>query len=122
MDEEIQHLSNSATQLRIAASKYIDSKEAISALSGSKGKTLLVPLTGSLYVTGSITDEANVVVDIGTGYYVQKTAKDAQDFADRKVKYINEQISKVQQAVNIKRNNLDVVLGVMQQKILAMQQ
>jgi hypothetical protein len=37
-----------------------------------KGKSMLVPLTSSLYVPGKITDPEHVVVDIGTGYYVKK--------------------------------------------------
>ena len=35
-------------------------------------KTVLVPLTGSLYVPGKLRDVENVIVDVGTGYYVQK--------------------------------------------------
>jgi hypothetical protein len=31
-----------------------------------------VPLTSSLYVPGKLTDVENVVVDVGTGYYVKK--------------------------------------------------
>lgn len=36
------------------------------------GKTILVPLTNSLYVPGKLSDPENVIVDIGTGYYVKK--------------------------------------------------
>ena len=35
-------------------------------------KTILVPLTGSLYVPGKLQDVENVIIDVGTGYYVQK--------------------------------------------------
>ena len=35
-------------------------------------KTILVPLTNSLYVPGKLSDPDHVIVDIGTGYYVQK--------------------------------------------------
>lgn len=33
---------------------------------------MLVPLTASLYVPGSLKDAENVLVDVGTGYYVEK--------------------------------------------------
>ena len=36
------------------------------------GKTILVPLTNSLYVPGKLADVENVIVDVGTGYYVKK--------------------------------------------------
>lgn len=35
-------------------------------------KTILVPLTNSLYVPGKLADTEHVIVDIGTGYYVKK--------------------------------------------------
>ena len=38
----------------------------------NKDKTILVPLTSSLYVPGTLADVKKVVVDIGTGYYVEK--------------------------------------------------
>lgn len=35
-------------------------------------KTILVPLTNSLYVPGKLNDTEHVIVDVGTGYYVKK--------------------------------------------------
>ena len=40
----------------------------------SADKTILVPLTNSLYVPGKLFDAENVIVDIGTGYFVQKVS------------------------------------------------
>lgn len=37
-------------------------------------KQVLVPLTSSLYVPGTLGDVSHVVVDIGTGYYVKKVS------------------------------------------------
>nr|GMD13272.1 probable prefoldin subunit 5 [Ipomoea batatas] len=34
---------------------------------------MLVPLTASLYVPGTLDDADKVLVDIGTGYYVEKS-------------------------------------------------
>ena len=39
---------------------------------GNGGKDILVPLTGSMYVPGKLSDTEKVVVEIGTGYYVEK--------------------------------------------------
>jgi hypothetical protein len=38
----------------------------------STGKPILVPLTTSLYVPGTLADPDNVIVDVGTGFYVEK--------------------------------------------------
>jgi prefoldin subunit 5 len=35
-------------------------------------KPILVPLTTSLYVPGTLADKENVIVDVGTGFYVEK--------------------------------------------------
>jgi len=35
---------------------------------------VLVPLTSSLYVPGKLSDVENVVVDVGTGYYIKKVS------------------------------------------------
>lgn len=39
---------------------------------GGADKAILVPLTTSLYVPGTLADSNNVLVEIGTGYYVEK--------------------------------------------------
>ena len=39
---------------------------------GGIGKPILVPLTTSLYVPGTLADTENVIVDVGTGFYVEK--------------------------------------------------
>lgn len=38
----------------------------------SAGKAILVPLTASLYVPGALADTDKVIVDIGTGFFVER--------------------------------------------------
>ena len=87
--QELSHLTNSFTQLKQAQSKFracVDNvaevkpanKGALDCLSYSiwsdilSDKVILVPLTNSLYVPGKLCDLDNVIVDVGTGYYVKK--------------------------------------------------
>lgn len=51
-----------------------------------------------------------------------QTVPEAKEYTDRKVKLINDQVEKVQQAVVGKRRNLENVLTVMQQKIYQYEQ
>ena len=44
-----------------------------------------MPLTQSLYVPGMISESNKVLVDIGTGYYVEKSVPKAKELLDRKV-------------------------------------
>jgi prefoldin alpha subunit len=46
-----------------------------------------VPLTGSLYVPGTIADSNEVLVDVGTGYFVGKSVPAAGEFIGRKVSF-----------------------------------
>ena len=68
----------------------------------SEGKAVLVPLTGSMYVPGQLSNPSKVIVDIGTGYYVEKESSAAQDYFNRKVKYVTENMERVQAIGNEK--------------------
>jgi hypothetical protein len=41
-------------------------------MAGKTDAEILVPLTTSLYVPGKLADREKVIVDIGTGFYVEK--------------------------------------------------
>ena len=49
-----------------------------------------MPLTDSLYVPGRLVDTNNVLVDVGTGYFVGKTTGQAQTFLDKKVRALTQ--------------------------------
>jgi prefoldin alpha subunit len=75
LDEEVEHLSSSFTQLAAAQSKFKDCLRCVQtqqATSPSEKKSILVPLTNSLYVAGTLTQPDRVLVDVGTGFYVEK--------------------------------------------------
>jgi prefoldin alpha subunit len=42
---------------------------------GGGGDEILVPLTSSLYVKGKLADREKVIVDVGTGFYVEKVRR-----------------------------------------------
>jgi len=118
MEEEVQILTSSLQQLRVAASRYSDSKDCLKSLNKSnEGKSVLIPLTSSLFVPAKLGDVSSVLVDVGTGYFVNKTIPSAQEYTDRKIKIIAENMEKVQGALAVKRKNLETVLLVMQNKL-----
>ena len=55
-----------------------------------EGTVVLVPLTGSMYVPGVIKETEKVLVDVGTGYYVEKDVKAANDYFSRKVSVLRQ--------------------------------
>jgi len=71
---ELEHLNASFTQLRAAQAKFSECLRSIAAgvASQVEGAPLLVPLTTSLYVPGRLASKGRVVVDVGTGFFIEK--------------------------------------------------
>eukprot|EP01121_Diplochlamys_sp_Union-15-3_P021083 TRINITY_DN8426_c0_g1_i1.p1 TRINITY_DN8426_c0_g1~~TRINITY_DN8426_c0_g1_i1.p1 ORF type:complete len:163 (+),score=37.94 TRINITY_DN8426_c0_g1_i1:42-491(+) len=122
IEKEVRLLSNSFSQLKVVQNKYLDGKENLESINETaKDKEFLVPLTSSLYVPGKLADTRRVIVDIGTGYYVEQTVSKAMDFISRRVAVVEENLTKIQQAIESKRKNLEVVIQILQGKLLDQQ-
>jgi prefoldin alpha subunit len=74
LEQEVEHLTDSFQKLRQAQLKFKECSTTVDEVSSEKNlnKPLLVPLTSSLYVPGKISDIEKFMVDVGTGYYVEK--------------------------------------------------
>ncbi|KAF9809640.1 hypothetical protein IEO21_07332 [Rhodonia placenta] len=118
LEEELSHLSNSFAQLRQAQAKFracIDNVGQVKP--GNKDKTILVPLTNSLYVPGKLSDHENVIVDVGTGYYVKKSRAQAAKHYESKVEYIRTNLEALQETIQKKQDNMNYLVNVMQMKL-----
>lgn len=62
-----------------------------------------------------------VIVDVGTGYYVSKSTKDAVVFYEGKVKDLDGNLGEIEKAVGAKNSDLRVVEDVLRGKVLAEQ-
>uniref|UniRef100_F6QBC1 Prefoldin subunit 5 n=1 Tax=Callithrix jacchus TaxID=9483 RepID=F6QBC1_CALJA len=71
----------------------------------------------SMYVPGKLHDVEHVLIDVGTGYYVEKTAEDAKDFFKRKIDVLTKQREKIQPVLQEKHTMKQVVMEMMSQKI-----
>lgn len=85
---------------------------------------LLIPLTTSLYVPASLsaTKPNTVLVDVGTGFYVEKSTGDATKFYEAKIKELEGNLGEIEKAVGGKNESLRVVEDVLRGKVLAQQQ
>lgn len=89
LTSELEHLTTSHTKLRAAQAKFRDCVRSINdgvignEKKGTDGRDeILVPLTSSLYVKGRLTDREKVLVDVGTGFYVEKVCGGGAIFND----------------------------------------
>ena len=125
LDTELEHLTNSFQSLRSAQSKFRECvnslKAGLSSTSSTSPKPILVPLTSSLYVPGTLADTDKVIVDVGTGFYVEKAVPDAEEFYTRKVAQLEKNLKDLEGVIQGKGRNLAVVEDVLRQKVLAAQ-
>ena len=91
-------------------------------LSLSLGKDVLIPLTSSLYVGGTLGNPDNVMVDIGTGYYVEKTAEGGRDYCKRKVMILTKALEDLAEIIKAKRQQVQQCQRVLQMKMQQFQQ
>ncbi|KAK5044602.1 hypothetical protein LTR84_010616 [Exophiala bonariae] len=138
LSQELEHLSTSYQRLRAAQSRFRDCIRSIQdGIQGKSGETpLLIPLTTSLYVPGTLANPspspsstanskttsagatATVLVDVGTGFYVEKSTADAVKFYTEKIDDLSRNLADIEKVVAGKNDNLKVVEDVLRQKML----
>ena len=101
-----------------ASQKFGDSKAVVHYLKEkSKGKEIMVPLTSSLYVPGIMEDNEQVLVEVGAGYFVEKSTEKAKEYCDKKVKMLNENGGKVAEIIQVKKLQLQKIQIEYQKRI-----
>lgn len=63
-----------------------------------------------------------MLIDIGTGFFVEKTVEDATDFYNRKVKDLQDSLKDLEGVINGKANNVRMVEEVIRVKVLSAQE
>lgn len=90
--------------MNIAANKFADCISDIKEVSRDEqeGKEILIPASSSLYIPGKIKDNKKFLVDIGTGYYVEKEAADAIVFYTQKIEKLKKESVQIQEIIKDK--------------------
>jgi len=117
-EEELRGLQQQLETLHGAKNRFINARSTLDDIkSSSDGAPLLIPLNGSLYVPGRIVDSGKVVVELGTGYFCEKTVPAAKDLIDRKTQLVTSSIDSVASIGERKRKNLEQIMAVMTYKL-----
>ena len=109
LDQELEYMTNSHMQLRQAKAKFLSCIDSIKGTfkTVNDGKKILVPLTSSLYVPANVLTASNkVIVDIGTGYFVEKKSEDAIKFYTKKVGFLETNLGDLEKIINAKGQNI----------------
>ncbi|MBW0479954.1 hypothetical protein O181_019669 [Austropuccinia psidii MF-1] len=115
LDQELLHLTSSYGQLRGAMAKFTTGIEAIDVLN-SKQDPILVPLTASLYVPGKLQDPSRVMVDVGTGYFIEQPTASARRCLNQKVLNLSVNLEQLQTTIETKQEHLGLVRELIQIK------
>lgn len=113
--EEVQYVTNQFANLQVARQRYFQSQEALNDLnSGNMGSlfilsaylavlvmsclfidaNIMIPLTTSLYIPGKLKNVESVLVDIGTGYFLEKPIDMAKKWVDGKSEMLQACVSR----------------------------
>ncbi|BGO99051.1 subunit of tubulin prefoldin [Rhodotorula toruloides] len=123
LEQELKHLTAAFGDLKAAQSKFMACMESLDSIKpDNKDKKVLIPLTGSLYVPGRIADPENVLVDIGTGYFVEKETKQAKALYNAKVLALKSNLATLQQQIEKKQDNFTACGEMMRVKMAQQQQ
>ena len=97
-EKDLEALLSNYSQLKDAQARFHESGVALSTLpKEGESKELLVPLTSSLYVPGKIHgDNQQVLIDIGTGYFVGKDIPESIEIMNKKVNLLKVNTDKLQ--------------------------
>ncbi|CAN6463383.1 unnamed protein product [Victoria cruziana] len=78
---------------------------------------MLVPLTASLYIPGTLDDADRVLVDVGTGYFIEKTMAEGKDYCDRKINMLRVNYDELVEVASKKKNMADEAGALLQAKL-----
>lgn len=117
-DLEVNLLQDSLNNIRTATSRLDLASNALHDLSlRPQGKKMLVPLTASLYVPGTLDDADKVLVDVGTGYFIEKTMAEGKDYCQRKINLLKSNYDQLLEVASKKKIIADEAGVVLQAKL-----
>ena len=118
LESDVTQLTESLQMLQRAIQRYHTSGTALEALDKEvEGKPMLVPLTSSLYVPGRLGATDKVLLDVGTGYFVEKSPESGVEYCRLKVSMLKQNMEKLIEVINTKRKQTMSVNDVLMKKM-----
>ncbi|GAB2284992.1 Prefoldin subunit 5 [Dionaea muscipula] len=118
VDLEVNLIQDSLNNIRTATTRLELASGALHDLSvRPQGKMMLVPLTPSLYVPGTLDDADKVLVDVGTGYFIEKTMAEGKDYCQRKINLLKSNYDQLIEVAAKKKSIADEAGMILQVKL-----
>lgn len=74
-------------------------------------------MTESLYVPAKLTNIDSVIVDVGTGYYAEKSIDQAKSYYKGKIEFLVSNMTKLQSTLGEKQNQYGMIVDVLKMKM-----
>ncbi|GAN06479.1 prefoldin subunit 5 [Mucor ambiguus] len=104
LEEELSHLTQSYSKLKSVQGRFTDCADSVDSLKVEKAD-------------GKLSNVSKVIVDVGTGYYIEKSVSDASKFYNDKVDYVKKNLGTLEKTITDKQSTLRAIVNVMQDKI-----
>ena len=127
VNQEIQTFTDAIQNYELVMNKFVEARKTLKQVGEqpqAEGQQIMVPVTQSMYVPGKLKDANKCLIDIGTGYFVEKTRGDADDFCKRKIELLRQEIEKLGPVLRSRyesKQAVDEVLINMQKSLMARQ-
>ncbi|KAL7528395.1 hypothetical protein ACHAXR_002423 [Thalassiosira sp. AJA248-18] len=123
-ESRLEQLTTQYHQLRAVSARLSTARSSLGEIpvnGTGEGREIMIPLTESLYAPGKIVDPNKVLVELGAGFFVEKSAKDAIKVLERKGKVVDANSDNVMAAAEASSRNVQAVQQAMQGKIMEIQ-
>jgi len=119
LDEEVRFLNSNAEAILGALRSFQDTRKCVEGISASKDPNaeVLIPLTTSAYVKGNLVTNETVLIDIGTGYFIEVATEKAEKFVDKRIGLLNEKFGESSKILMEKRQMCEVVSSALKKKL-----
>ncbi|EFN55291.1 hypothetical protein CHLNCDRAFT_134230 [Chlorella variabilis] len=123
LETELRTMQQNGVTLQSTAGKFAAAGQAVEYLQDQKqGQPVLLPLTESLYVSGTLESVDSVLLEAGTGYYVERDVPGGIDYCRRKVLLVRDKMEQLGQLVKERQAMLGQVEAVLEHKLGEQQQ
>lgn len=127
LNEEVQRLNLSLETLLALIEKFDTNIQTIKDVTQprfveeSENNEMLIPVTNTLFITGKKSVEKKnkdrFVVDIGTGYYIEKNGKEAIEYYNRKINTLKMNYKKISDIIQERANTMKVLQDELERKV-----
>lgn len=118
LSSELNSFTSSMIALQHTASKFAAAGQSVEGLKEYKeGQRMMIPLTESLYCPGELSCPDRVLVEVGTGYYIERDVEGGVGYCRGKVMEIKEQVAELSKVLGQRQQILMRVAGMLQERM-----